>query len=620
MDGSRFDDLARSLATSRRRALKTLLGGAVAGLAAIVTGEAAEERRSRFYRAGQPCVTPDQCGSAAPCQFGVCTPIACHIGVRNYRTGQPNPNNACQFCAPTLENWTDWTTLSDGDACGTNQYCCNGDCCTDTQCCVAGVCEECGPHCTIEGVTYPHTEVFPPGGCQVCNVLNDPTGWSILSDGAVCGDAMDQVCCFGNCCIQNSCCNEERQCATDCAICRIGDKDYPNLQVNPANGCQICDTSHIATAWWPLPERTPCDTPPGGLCCDGDCCNSDECCGVDFQCTTTGCTQCRIEDVDYDDNTPNPFNDCERCEPSRSTNTWTVRPNNLSCTSTPDGFCCNGLCLPIEEFCDGVCLAPGECCNAEGDRVDGDCVPGCTIDGASYDDGAVNPDDFCQVCDVAAPTIWSPRFHPDCPPPCLIADVLYPYGAVNPANECEFCDGGSNWTRADSSLGCGNGEGICCDGVCSANCDSDGCTVDGAHYPDGTVNPANECEYCSAAASATSWSSDTFGRCGPNQDRWCCAGVCCDLGVCCNLGQLFCDPDYCHQCVIDGAVHRHGDRNPMNGCEQCNADLSPNAWVFVGPNYYCNLGTRDGVCCAGTCCASGLGCNTDGFFCDDFDS
>jgi hypothetical protein len=72
--------------------------------------------------------------------------------------------------------------------------------------------------------------------------------------------------------------------------------------------------------------------------------------------------------------------------------------------------------------------------------------------------------------------------------------------------------------------------------------------------------------------------------------------------------------------VIDNAVYRHGDRNPANGCEQCNADIAPTSWSLVGPNYFCDLDAQDEVCCNGTCCPSGLGCNTDGFFCDDFDS
>ena len=41
VDGSRFDDFARTFVTSRRGALKTLLGGAAAGIAAVLVPETA---------------------------------------------------------------------------------------------------------------------------------------------------------------------------------------------------------------------------------------------------------------------------------------------------------------------------------------------------------------------------------------------------------------------------------------------------------------------------------------------------------------------------------------------------------------------------------------------------
>ncbi len=121
MDGSRFDDFARTFVTSRRGALKTLLSGAAAGIAAIlardgsaaaaaVTGAAAQddERRNPFYRAGLACDAGQPCGRLAPCEFGLCTPKACLIDGKRRKNLASNPANTCQFCAPTLESWTEW--------------------------------------------------------------------------------------------------------------------------------------------------------------------------------------------------------------------------------------------------------------------------------------------------------------------------------------------------------------------------------------------------------------------------------------------------------------------------------------------------------------------------------
>ena len=58
MDGARFDDLTRTLATSRRSLLKTLVGGAVAGIVALVAGDSVAAKKPRppgYERVGKPC-------------------------------------------------------------------------------------------------------------------------------------------------------------------------------------------------------------------------------------------------------------------------------------------------------------------------------------------------------------------------------------------------------------------------------------------------------------------------------------------------------------------------------------------------------------------------------------
>jgi hypothetical protein len=103
MDGSKFDDLARASAISRRGALKAVAGALATFLGVSTKVEAAP---GAFQRAGKRCDNGQPCGSLAPCTNGVCTPIACEIGGAIFQGAELNPNNTCQFCIPTLDSWT----------------------------------------------------------------------------------------------------------------------------------------------------------------------------------------------------------------------------------------------------------------------------------------------------------------------------------------------------------------------------------------------------------------------------------------------------------------------------------------------------------------------------------
>jgi hypothetical protein len=69
VDGSRFDDFARNFVTSRRGALKTLLGGVASGVAAVLapgTGGAAQVCAALRRR----------CAADADCCSGACDPAS----------------------------------------------------------------------------------------------------------------------------------------------------------------------------------------------------------------------------------------------------------------------------------------------------------------------------------------------------------------------------------------------------------------------------------------------------------------------------------------------------------------------------------------------------------------
>jgi hypothetical protein len=100
MHASRFDTLVRTLVTSRRGMLQTLLGGVAAGTAAVVGREraAAVLKPPGFERLGKPCDQGQSCGELVPCTDGFCTPIKCWINGAVVDDRAINPDNPCQRC------------------------------------------------------------------------------------------------------------------------------------------------------------------------------------------------------------------------------------------------------------------------------------------------------------------------------------------------------------------------------------------------------------------------------------------------------------------------------------------------------------------------------------------
>ena len=129
--------------------------------------------------------------------------------------------------------------------------------------------------------------------------------------------------------------------------------------------------------------------------------------------------------------------------------------------------------------------------------------------------------------------------------------------------------------------------------------------IDGVQYEDGTENPANACQICDISQSTSAWTPQ-FGQCGPNFDRFCCDGVCCDLGACCNNDQI-CDFDFCQTCAIDGVLYFPEDRNPANGCEICSSSQNKFGWTPLPDFSWCDE-MQLTTCCSGSCCPPGESC------------
>ena len=154
MDGSRFDDLARSLgaqAPSRRRLVGLLAGGLLAGLVGTLRAHPVAARR---YRGKQdPCATSD-CSSCRTCDHD--------------EQGTP-------ICKDML----------DRNTCGG----CNTVCTDDQDCCLG----TCRTRLTVDNCES--CSACPPGEGWVCNPTLHDTDGDGVGDAPGC-DCIDEANCF----------------------------------------------------------------------------------------------------------------------------------------------------------------------------------------------------------------------------------------------------------------------------------------------------------------------------------------------------------------------------------------------------------------------------------------
>jgi hypothetical protein len=277
VDGSRFDDLARSAASSRRGLVKALFGSAIAGALAVVGGgdvAAKKPYKKPFHRLHKTCNDDADCGqytfcnfSACPsCSTGVCWPTACRIGGAIYQKNDSEPGNPCQICNPDRD-WNDWSDQQDGIPCGNP----TGDPCVSAfSACQAGVCvptpvsdgTECGTgQVCCGGDCCPGGLVCGAGGCQPPEEDDD--------------DGSNPPCPGGNCDQGGGCTGPD--CPVDCTINGV---TYPAGTINPDSECEWCDTNVSTTMWSARPANERCGIDRTRFCCNGICCVPGKmCCG-----------------------------------------------------------------------------------------------------------------------------------------------------------------------------------------------------------------------------------------------------------------------------------------------------------------------------------------------------
>ena len=444
---------------------------------------------------------------------------------------------------------------------------------------------------------------------------------------------------IGESCRNGEPCGMYTECRFDICYplkCKIKGKVVDDGVRNPDDSCQVCNPTNGDgwKRWDDLPDGTTCPPNPEGnpclstfiatcqggecitepaadgsacgdnlVCCSGTCCGQWECCGEGGACESCG-LECQIGGQTYPAGASETPGGCKICDPNRSLTEWSLRQDGESCGATAGRTCCNGVCCAPTECCVGLICQACECGGGGGRRRNrraaaaDDCTPGCEIGGQTYPDGTPNPENPCQVCDLAQnPAGWSPApFLTKCG---ANKDRVCCEGECCPQGECcrpNFTSCSVEWCGIVDP--CPYVEEPC------------GCTIDGQFYANETINPQNECEWCDAYWSTTAWTGrPSYIRCGAFADRFCCAGTCCDTGSCCNADDV-CEAGApgCVGCTIGGRLYRDGVHNSNDPCRQCRVEESTTSWS-VGPNgFVCEAVITEGVyygdriCCEGVCC------------------
>ena len=288
MDDRRFDNAVRAF--SRRRSRRGLMGGLLAGGAALLTshfrlpGAAA---RHRHVAQGEYCVDDDQCdpwltcawngfgsAGAACCAYvgggcdddsGCCREATCFGGVCTDLSTAPSPGepcqpggNACVYASGAFTcdyvNWTgDYRCCAyPGDRCGGNESCCGSATCVGGVCADVSAAPSPGDPCqSTDQCRRPQTgaiceytvstgdnrccwyEGFCTSGAQCCG--------SRVCAGGVCrfpdGDSGGGASATGDWCGNKYCASWERCCNASCGICSSLQGACPDDECYACPGC-----------------------------------------------------------------------------------------------------------------------------------------------------------------------------------------------------------------------------------------------------------------------------------------------------------------------------------------------------------------------------------------------
>ncbi len=395
--------------------------------------------------------------------------------------------------------------------CLTNADCDDGVICNGVEECITGACQA-GPDAA------PGTACGDPSsslcdGPDQCDG-NGVCGNNTLADGTPCDDNMfcttGELCTGGVCggggptdcndfvpCTTDSCNEDTDQCDNplDAGFCFIDNICYPVGKLSPDNECETCNSAMNPNDWTMLDDGSPCDS-------DGNDCTENVC-------TTGICTH----------------------------------PDQPQGTPCDDGVACTGTGAPgvgVDE-----CDAFGTCAGVLDPNCADDCVNAIVaFEGANFSNNTgFGPDDEEASCQPNSNNDAWFRYSPQ----GCIGDTGFTNGIFR------FNTEGSSFTPSNDTVisiydACGGGNELDCDddsgtgllssllfnvtsgttyfirvagflnntGPIQLNITRENtCFIDGMCYADGTVNPANSCQICTAALSNIDWTSRPKGlACG----------------------------------------------------------------------------------------------------------
>jgi hypothetical protein len=333
MDGSRFDNLTRTLATSRRGLFKHLASGLLAGAGGLLGAGVAEVQACAAVK--------KKCAADGDCCFGLCDPASGGCVC-------PGGTEECRGDCIPLDQYQ-----SAIDNCGACRVRCKRAPECQVAACIDGVCgtapdptqleQPCGPFHGIYGVCLAdgtcacpsHLPTQCPCGCvDTTSDAKNCGARDNLCGGQCCPGSRN--CCDGVCCPSGQCCADGICSFEACAPhCVIDGRWIADGTVNPDNDCEICDRDRDESNWSTTPSGTACDEP-------GQCCNL----GL---CATCGG---RINEHDIATGAFNPANACEVCDPVQDPFAWSplsdesCGEHHVCCFV---GTCCgfSGVCEPM---------------------------------------------------------------------------------------------------------------------------------------------------------------------------------------------------------------------------------------------------------------------------------
>ena len=236
---------------------------------------------------------------------------------------------------------------------------------------------------------------------------------------------------------------------------------------------------------------------------------------------------------------------------------------------------------------------------------------GCRIDELCHAEGAVNPENLCQICDSSLDDVgWSPHSGLPCDDGeyCTVNDHCNEGSCIGEARDCsdgiactgeELCD--------ESTDSCLVGESTCPDNsLCDASSDQcvatcPGCLIDDVCYGDLQLNPLNSCERCLVVSASDQWSQA--------QD-----GALCDDGEFCNGAD---------SCLAGRCADHEGEACPDDGffctgvesCDESEDRCLQTGWP-CGGGEFCDEAL--GICCVPNV-STGFVCDANGDL-TDYDS